>query len=52
MNNVLNKTDFDLRLRVSNRAEYNGLTDPNLIGFFASPYRRKILLRQHLVDAI
>ena len=34
------------------RSEYNGLLDPNLSSFFASPRRRKHLVVQKLVLAI
>lgn len=44
-----NKTDFDLSFGISKGIEYNGLYDPNLVGFFASPLRKFFLLRQKLV---
>ena len=37
-------------LKIMKKHEYNGLTDPNLHSFFASPSRRKILIRQKLVS--
>lgn len=45
------KEDFILdSTRLSYRKpEYNGLTDPNLSSFFASPRRRKLLIIQRLV---
>jgi hypothetical protein len=46
--------DFDLRLEQDSlrHLQYNGLTDPNLASFFASPVRRKLLVRQKLVSVI
>ena len=34
------------------KKEYNGLKDPNLVSFFASPSRIKLLIKQKLVKII
>lgn len=50
----LPKDDFvlDATCKTFKRPEYNGLFDPNLSSFFASPRRRKLLVVQKLVDPI
>lgn len=47
-----NKGDFvlDALCKSYRRPEYNGLLDPNLSSFFASPRRRKLLVVQKLVS--
>lgn len=46
-----NKDDFvlDALCKSYKRPAYNGLLDPNLSSFFASPRRRKLLVVQKLV---
>jgi hypothetical protein len=45
------KADFvlDALCKSNRRTDYNGLLDPNLSSFFASPRRRKLLVVQKLV---
>ena len=56
--NYSNRRDYedDFILSFDNKKtrknEYNGLTDPNLSSFFASPARKKLLLKQRLVKNI
>jgi hypothetical protein len=46
-----NEKEFSLSFnqKVMKKIEYNGLIDPNLSSFFASPRRRKLLIKQNLV---
>lgn len=50
----LPKEDFilDATCKTYKKPEYNGLFDPNLSSFFASPRRRKLLVVQRLVSPI